>query len=128
MRKFVRRDKNHGEIVAELEKLGVQAIDLAASGGGLTDLVTYHRGNTVFMEVKTEQKDAHIKKTQIWFLGAWRGHCGIVRNTDEAWNLAVTPGVYGLTQAQKNKLLAYHATMTAKTMRLNTILKLLSEV
>ncbi len=125
-RKYVTRDKNHADIVRELEKRGVQTLDLAATGSGVCDIVTNFRRRTVFIEIKFG-KDPRVKKTQLHFLGTWRDACGIATNIDEAYALATDPDAHSLTDAQKNRLLAYHHLMTEKEVRLNVIMRLIGK-
>ena len=116
-RRYHKRDANHAEIVKELEKRGIQALDLSGSGAGVTDIVTYYLGNTVFIEIKIKQVGAKLKKSQMWFLGSWRGHCGIATTIDEAVDLAAFPGHYGLNKKQKEFLLGLWHTTKAKEVR-----------
>lgn len=120
-----RPDKNHREIVDGLCKAGIAVIDLADAGEGVADIVTHYGGNTVFIEIKA-QKDAKLKKKQIYFLATWKGHCGIAQTFEEAKNLAVVPEWHALSEKQKEKLLVYWHTMTAKEVHLPTILKILA--
>lgn len=98
-------------------------IDLANSGNGVADIVTHYKNKTVFIEIKCGQ--AKLKKTQVRFLSAWSGYCGIARNIEEALALASNPIEYGLTDPQKEKLAIYYRTMTVKEVHLPTIDKLL---
>lgn len=123
---YVSRDKNHKTIVDELEKRGVNTVDLSAAGFGLSDIVTYFRGQTVFIEIKVVGKTAELKRSQIEFLGKWRGFCGVARDAEEAFRIATEPQFHTLTDRQKEKLLAYHHTMKGKRVSLNTILKLIA--
>ena len=124
MRHILRRDKNHCEIVRELEQRGVCVLDLAASGSGVTDLATYYRGSTVFIEIKFGAA-AELKKTQIKFLSSWRGWCGIARDINEACGLAMRPGVCCLTPRQKDRLAAFYVQMPGSKAHLATVLKLI---
>jgi Holliday junction resolvase len=110
----ITRDKNHKSICDELSKRGVQCLDLSGSGGGVTDIVTYFRGKTVFLEIKFG-KDAKLKKTQAKFLSEWRGFCGIALNIDEAYALATKPEVTALNDRQKNYLAGLYLTMDKET-------------
>jgi len=98
------RDKNHKDIVEYLEKHGVQCIDLADSGKGVCDIVTFHRGATVFQELKILGPQAVVKVTQLNFLSRWRGHCGFVRTPEQALAMAIEPERHCLTDRQKDIL------------------------
>jgi len=126
MRKYIRRDKNHVEIAKALQQRGVYVLDLATSGGGVTDIVTHHKGRTVFIEIKAEGRHSHIEKTQMKFLGEFPGYCGIARTEDEAYKIATDPEGYGLSQAQKDRLLIHHREMKAQV-KSNTVFKMLAE-
>lgn len=48
----VKRDANHAEIVAALEKIGCWVIDTSRLGYGMTDLIVMHKGVTRLVEIK----------------------------------------------------------------------------
>jgi Holliday junction resolvase len=51
--RFARKvDANQGEIVTALEGIGVQVVDLSASGEGVCDLLCGWRGTPYLVEVK----------------------------------------------------------------------------
>jgi hypothetical protein len=123
MRRYGQRDKNHKDIVTFLEKQGVQCIDLADSGGGVTDLVTYFRGATVFMEAKILGSQAVVKLTQLKFMSTWRGYCGFVRTPEQALAMAVEPEMHCLTDRQKDILAGL--ALKGKPVSMNTVEKLI---
>lgn len=120
----VSKDANHDEIVDALRKHGVDVIDLAGMGDGVSDIITHYRGKTVFIEIKCGPK-AELKKKQVRFLAMWSGYSGIARNVDEALALATDPINSALSDSEKNIFAQYYATMTAKKVHLATIDKLL---
>lgn len=66
-----KHDKNHGEIVAILEKLGATVIDLAAVGHGVPDIIIGFRGMNFLAEIKQPKKQLSIGQLnlKLW----WRG-------------------------------------------------------
>ncbi len=128
MRFAKRIDQNHVEIVNELRKRGINVENLSDSGKGLTDIVTWYRGDTVFIELKRNTDRAAVKKTQLRFLSTWKGWCGIAKTVEDAVALATEPSVYALTSAQKDRLAAFYATMTAKEVALPTIEKVINGI
>lgn len=119
-----RTDGNQKEIVKELRKRGVYCLDLSGSGRGVPDLMTYFRGQVVYIELKHGPKAA-LKKTQVKFLSEYPGRCGIVSTADDAYRLATEPEVYCLTQRQKDRLAAFYVRMEGNAVHLPTIEKLL---
>lgn len=121
-----RPDANQTPIIEALLRHGISVIDLADSGKGVADIVTFYRERVVFIELKCGKR-AELKKTQVRFLGAWPGYSGIATTEEAAIALAKDPINNGLTDSQKVKLTKYHATMTAKAVHLPTILKVIAE-
>lgn len=122
-RRATSRDANHAPIVSELRQRGICVLELDRSGNGVTDIVTHHRGSTVFIELKYG-KTAVLKKSQAEFLSMWTGHCGIATDTERAYLLATQPIAYALTQKQKDTL-AGHALTMGKQTRIGVIMRLL---
>lgn len=123
---YIRRhsDANHKSVIAALQKNGIKVVDLSGGNKGIPDLLTYYRGRICFIEVKIE-KGAKLKKTQVKFLGEWRGACGIAQTEEGAIALA-TGADYGLSDDQRDRLLIFHRTMDAKEVALGTILKVIN--
>lgn len=120
-----RLDANHTQIANDLRKIGVNVADLSGNGSGCPDLLVHHYIASVLIELK-HGKDAKLKRSQIKFMGNWRGFVGIARNFEEAKQLAFEPGKYCLTAKQKEKLLIYERTMTEAQVHLPTILKVIN--
>jgi hypothetical protein len=123
-----RPDANQAAIIEELRKRGVFVQDISGAGDGLPDIFTYSvRDNaTVFIELKAGRYPT-IKASQIGWLSRYLGDCGIARNAQEAYDLATSPALYALKLNQKDKLAAYHKTMTANEVSLSVILRLIQE-
>lgn len=71
-----RKDDNHDEIVAALEKLGVQVYDMSAVGGGFPDLLCCVRRENHFVEIKnpnTSYGRKGLNDLQRLFADNWRG-------------------------------------------------------
>lgn len=89
-RATVKRDRNHGEIVAALEAARCGVVDLAAVGAGVPDLLVHgpvHPWEMVLMEVKDELQPPSARKLtpdQKKFHAAWRGRIVVVKNVNEA--------------------------------------------
>lgn len=47
-----RRDHNHGDIVTALERAGVKVRDLSEAGKGMSDLLTFYKGELKLIEIK----------------------------------------------------------------------------
>ena len=72
MGRFVKRDANHGEIVAVLKAYGFSVYDAAHAGGSFPDLVVGFGGQTYLVEVKSSEK-APLTPGQVEFARTWRG-------------------------------------------------------
>ena len=71
-----RKDENHDELVAALEKMGVGVIDTSDKGGGFPDLICAVRHETLLVEVKnlkTGYGRRGLNKNQKKFAQNWRG-------------------------------------------------------
>lgn len=125
-----RKDANHTPIVRDLQKQGIQVVDTSKTSTiGLTDIITFYDGKTVFQELKVD-KDAKLKLSQVEFLSNWGGHCGIALNLDDAVKLAKMPEHYALRRNEKTKLAQLAVQMKIvrqKEIHLNTVLKLLNK-
>lgn len=82
-----RKDNNHGEIVAALEKCGCSIIDLSKMGRGIPDLVAGFRGRWHVMEIKNPA-NAYGRKgftpAQKKWADRQQAPVHIVRTVDEA--------------------------------------------
>lgn len=99
-------DSNHKEIIDYLRSFGFQVLDCAKFGTGWPDLFVCRNNRVCLIEVKAE-KGAEIKKTQMRFIGSYRGYVGFAENTDQALKLAQEPDLYALKQIQKDKIAAF---------------------
>lgn len=68
---FSRKDKNQGELVTALEKLGCTVMDLSAVGEGCPDIVVGYRGMNYLAEIKQPKKQLSLgqRANAMW----WRG-------------------------------------------------------
>ena len=93
MRKYgAKKDANHSDIVAALEKMSVQVIDTSDHGGGFPDLICCVRKQTLLVEIKnrdTAYGRRGLNKLQLKFAENWRGGAVyIVANLEDAQHLA----------------------------------------
>ena len=75
-------DENQAEIVAALRQAGASVLILSRVGQGCADLAAGIRGETFFLEVKTDS--GKLTPSEQEFMDGWRGHYAIVRTPDEA--------------------------------------------
>ena len=69
-------------IVEALRKCGVHVIHLSDLGKGIPDLLCWHRGRYLLLEVKAP--DGYPNKEQQEFIARWPGELHIVHSVDEA--------------------------------------------
>lgn len=100
MKRFVRqiRDGNHKELVDHLEKHGIEVIETFRP----LDCLVFHGGQSGWIEIKTEKRNAPIQTNQIEFMANTRMPVAFVKTVDEA--LAFAKTFSGLTQRQKDNL------------------------
>jgi len=75
-------DANQAEIVAALRAVGASVLVLSRVGQGVADLAVGIRGETFFLEVKTDKGKLTPREQE--FMEGWRGHYAIVRTPEEA--------------------------------------------
>lgn len=106
MRHFrrVKRDANHREIVEALEAVGCTVVDLAAVGGGVSDLLVGYGHTNLLLEVKNPAARAGKKRgktqaetdsKQMKFRRTWRGQSTVVESAEGAVRY-VTAGQFEL--------------------------------
>lgn len=87
MRRKARVDDNHGKIVKELRKAGCSVQSLAASGGGVPDLLVGIRGRNLLLEVKDGDKCPSKRRLtpdqELWH-EQWRGEVAVVESVQDA--------------------------------------------
>jgi hypothetical protein len=71
-----KKDANHGEIVAAFEKMGCQCLDLSSLGGGVPDLLVWHKStNRAFMvdvkNPKTGYGRRGLNRLQLKWAESW---------------------------------------------------------
>lgn len=75
--KYVKRDANHGEIVAALKQFGFSVYDAAHAGRDFPDLVVGFGGMTYLVEIKSSET-APLTEGQSEFARTWRGSAVVV--------------------------------------------------
>ena len=75
-------DANQAEIVQALRDVGASVLVLSRVGQGVADLAVGIRGETFFLEVKTDKGKLTPREQE--FMEGWRGHYAIVRTPEEA--------------------------------------------
>ena len=88
MRRAGKIDANQPEIVSALRSVGATVQSLAATGGGVPDLLVGFRKQTYLLEVKDGSKPPsarELTKDQIdWHMSWWGGPCQVVNSVTEA--------------------------------------------
>jgi hypothetical protein len=78
-----RRDANHADVQAALERAGAFVADLSGVSGGCPDILARRvDGQLVLLEVKTD--DGELREKQAAFIARWPDACVVVRTVDEA--------------------------------------------
>ncbi len=112
--KNVFRDKNHMPILNHIRGLkSCTAIDLAAVGKSVPDLLATHGTTAVLIEIKMPQSQIYL--TQLSFLAKWPGYCGFATTEEEAENLLLDPITHALTDIEKKIILEIVEEWKAKT-------------
>ena len=75
-------DANQAEIVAALRQAGASVLVMHRLGQGAPDLAVGIRGETFFLEVKTEK--GKLTPDEAEFMSNWQGRYAIVRTPEEA--------------------------------------------
>ena len=114
MSKFFSTDANHKELKQHLQSMMVQVYDFAKAGNGFPDLLVVNRKKVVVLIEVKFGKRARIKKSQMRFIGNYKGFVGFAENVDEAQCLANYPDVYALPQTIKDKIARYELTYKEK--------------
>ena len=96
MRRYrAKRDANHAEIQAALERIGCTVLDLSAVGGGCPDIAVGRGGVTFLLEIKAPRalnrdgslsaRDKRSTDGQAAWAASWRGGPVVrVTSVDEA--------------------------------------------
>ena len=82
MRWAAKTDSNQKAIVSALRQVGASVLVLSRVGQGCADLAAGIRGETFFLEVKTDK--GKLTPAEKEFMQGWRGHYAIVRTPEEA--------------------------------------------
>lgn len=92
------RDANHGEIVAFLRTHGLEVIETERP----LDCLVFNDTEAGWMEIKTESRNATVRRSQLEFMSETAMPVAIVKNEGEALIFALT--MEGLTPNQKDAL------------------------
>lgn len=65
-------DKNQGDVVKALRKMGADVFLLHMVGGGIPDLMVAYAGQTILMEVK-DGPDKKLTPQQLELFANWKG-------------------------------------------------------
>ena len=87
MRWHAKVDRNQRPIVEALRKAGAAVQSLAAVGGGVPDLLVWHRGSLALLEIKDpagrERKVGLTPSQEAWH-AAWPGKVHVVSSVEQA--------------------------------------------
>jgi hypothetical protein len=112
-------DKNAGEIRAFLSSHGIEVIRINQP----LDCLVFNGEQAGWLEIKTEDKDAKVKRSQIKFMSETNMPCAFAKNEGEALIFAET--MQGLTPRDKDRLAAFLVRNQAKEWRMSVIEKVL---
>jgi hypothetical protein len=100
------RDANHSEIVQHLQRNGIEVIETFQP----LDILIYKSGIAGWIEIKTESRNAGIRRSQIKFMAETKMPVAFVKTPAEAYRFAST--FEGLTAKEKANLAEFlkHAT------------------
>ena len=80
-------DKNQGDVVKALRKMGADVFLLHMVGGGIPDLMACYQGHTILIEVK-DGADKKLTPQQLELFANWKGgHLARVNSVQEAEEL-----------------------------------------
>ena len=80
-------DKNQGDVVKALRKMGADVFLLHMVGGGIPDLMVAYEGHTILIEVK-DGVDKKLTPQQLELFANWKGgHLARVNSVQEAEEL-----------------------------------------
>ena len=80
-------DKNQGDVVKALRKMGADVFLLNMVGGGIPDLRVAYAGHTILIEVK-DGEDKKLTPQQLTLFANWKGgHLARVNSVQEAEEL-----------------------------------------
>jgi len=80
-------DKNQGDVVKALRKMGADVFLLHMVGGGIPDLMVCYKGHTILIEVK-DGIDKRLTPQQLTLFANWKGgHLFRVNSVQEAEEL-----------------------------------------
>lgn len=102
------RDGNHKAIVDSMRDNGFEVIETFRP----LDVQVFNGERAGWIEIKTKQRNAPIKLTQIKFMATTKMPVAFVKTEDEALEFART--LNGLTQKQKDDLATFCETATRK--------------
>lgn len=82
MRTAAKKDANHNEVKAELERLGFQCHDVHQLKK-FCDTVAHHKLTGICVMVEIKDGKGKLTKGEQTFFDAWEGHKAVVRNIED---------------------------------------------
>lgn len=81
---FIKKDKNHDDIVDELRLLGISVVELHQVGGGIPDIMIGYAGVNIFGEIKNPSHLNGLTPAQKVFHKEWQGQVKIIYSSQDA--------------------------------------------
>ena len=95
------RDGNHADIVNALRGCGIEVIETERP----VDALVFNETQAGWIEIKTEARNATIRRSQLEFIAKTKMPVALVKTPDEALKFAKT--MEGLSQRQKDALAVF---------------------
>lgn len=83
MRRYGKKDDNHREIVAALQRIGFGCLDLSTLGSDAPDTLISRDGISALVEIKIPGKEPN--KTQKEWADRWPGECFCAHSAEEVY-------------------------------------------
>jgi len=112
-------DANAGAIIAFLKIQGIEVVRTDRP----VDCLIANNGKIGWLEIKTDDPDAKIKRSQLEFMSETSMPCAFAKNEGEA--LIFAERMEGLTQTDKDKLAAFLVRNQGKEWRPSVIEKVI---
>lgn len=79
-------DRNQKQVMADLEKMGVQARSVAGARGAGFDLVCQKYNINLLVELKSEGKRNDLRDSEKWMRDNWLGPWIVAENAQEIYD------------------------------------------